>query len=109
MRTATAPLTVGFVGLGVMGVPMARHLGEAGHRVQGFDITPAALERLRAAHRAAVVCRTAADAARGADQIKSSSTPSITGRPWYSSASDSSSAGSVSSRARSSGRLQFAL
>jgi len=63
------PLTVGFVGLGVMGVPMARHLGAAGHRVQGFDVTPAALERLRAAHGAAIACGSAHDAARGADVV----------------------------------------
>jgi 3-hydroxyisobutyrate dehydrogenase len=62
-------LTIGFVGLGVMGVPMARHLGEAGHRVQGFDVAPAALERLRAAHAAAIACDSAHDAARGADVV----------------------------------------
>ncbi len=62
-------LTIGFVGLGVMGVPMARHLGEAGHRVQGFDVTPAALERLHAAHGAAIACRSARDAAHGADVV----------------------------------------
>ncbi len=62
-------LTIGFIGLGVMGVPMARHLGEAGHRVQGFDVSGAALERLRAAHGAAVRCRSARDAAHGADVV----------------------------------------
>lgn len=65
----SAPLTIGFIGLGVMGVPMARHLGEAGHRVQGFDASPTALERLRAAHAAAVPCASAHDAARGADVV----------------------------------------
>jgi 3-hydroxyisobutyrate dehydrogenase len=68
-RTNTPALTVGFVGLGVMGVPMARHLGEAGHRVQGFDIAASARERLRAAHAAARVCASAVDAARGADVV----------------------------------------
>jgi 3-hydroxyisobutyrate dehydrogenase len=63
------PLTVGFIGLGVMGVPMARHLGAAGHRVQGFDVVPAALERLRAAHGAAIVCSSARAAAHGADVV----------------------------------------
>ncbi|MCW5660695.1 MAG: NAD(P)-dependent oxidoreductase [Burkholderiaceae bacterium] len=65
----TAPLTVGFVGLGVMGVPMARHLGEAGHRVQGFDVAPQALQRLQAAHAAAVPCSSAGAAASGADVV----------------------------------------
>jgi 3-hydroxyisobutyrate dehydrogenase len=62
-------MTIGFIGLGVMGVPMARHLGEAGHRVQGFDIADAALERLCAAHGAAVRCSSARDAAQGADVV----------------------------------------
>jgi 3-hydroxyisobutyrate dehydrogenase len=63
------PLTIGFVGLGVMGVPMARHLGEAGHRVQGFDVTPQALERLRKVHPAARACNSAREAASGADVV----------------------------------------
>jgi 3-hydroxyisobutyrate dehydrogenase len=63
------PLNIGFVGLGVMGVPMARHLGAAGHRVQGFDVAPEALERLRAAHGAAVRCDSARAAALGADVV----------------------------------------
>ena len=65
----TAPLTIGFVGLGVMGVPMARHLGESGHRVQGFDVTPRALQRLRDAHAAARACGSAREAATGADVV----------------------------------------
>ncbi|HSW22969.1 MAG TPA: NAD(P)-dependent oxidoreductase [Burkholderiaceae bacterium] len=62
-------LTIGFVGLGVMGVPMARHLGEAGHRVQGFDVAPQALERLRSALGAARACGSAREAAAGADVV----------------------------------------
>jgi 3-hydroxyisobutyrate dehydrogenase len=65
----TPPLTIGFIGLGVMGVPMARHLGEAGHRVQGFDIAPEALERLREAHPAVLACSSARAAAQGADVV----------------------------------------
>jgi 3-hydroxyisobutyrate dehydrogenase len=60
------PLTIGFIGLGVMGVPMARHLGAAGHRVQGFDIAAAARERLQPA---ALACVSAQQAARGADVV----------------------------------------
>jgi 3-hydroxyisobutyrate dehydrogenase len=62
-------LTIGFIGLGVMGVPMARHLGSAGHRVRGFDIAPSALERLQDAHAAAIVCASAGAAAHGADIV----------------------------------------
>ncbi len=35
---------IGFIGLGNMGGPMAANLIEAGHRVVGFDVVPAALE-----------------------------------------------------------------
>ena len=65
----STPLTIGFVGLGVMGVPMARHLGQAGHRVQGFDVAPVALERLQAAHGSATLCSSARQAAHGADVV----------------------------------------
>ncbi len=41
--------TVGFVGLGNMGRPMAANLVRAGHRVAGFDLVPAAAEAARAA------------------------------------------------------------
>lgn len=39
---------VGFVGLGVMGLPFAAHLVEAGHRVVVFDRDPAAMARATA-------------------------------------------------------------
>ncbi|WP_305094581.1 3-hydroxyisobutyrate dehydrogenase [Prescottella sp. R16] len=38
-------ITVGFVGLGHMGGPMAANLAKAGYAVQGFDLAPAALEQ----------------------------------------------------------------
>ncbi len=37
---------IGIVGLGIMGGPMASNLLKAGHDVIGFDVVPAALERL---------------------------------------------------------------
>lgn len=40
---------IGFVGLGNMGGPMAANLVRAGHRVTGYDVSPVALEALRAA------------------------------------------------------------
>lgn len=43
------PETIGYIGLGVMGLPFARHLAGAGHRVVVYD-------------RDAAVCRKAADA-----------------------------------------------
>lgn len=38
--------TVAFVGLGIMGTHMARHLVAAGHAVRGYDRNPAALDTL---------------------------------------------------------------
>lgn len=38
--------TIGFIGLGIMGAPMAGHLLKAGHTVIGYDIFPAAVDRL---------------------------------------------------------------
>ena len=38
--------TIGFVGLGHMGLPMARNLIKAGHVVQGYDVSTAAVARL---------------------------------------------------------------
>lgn len=36
--------TIGFIGLGNMGGPMARNLLKAGHKLKGFDLAPAALD-----------------------------------------------------------------
>ncbi|MDX3924231.1 MAG: NAD(P)-dependent oxidoreductase [Shinella sp.] len=57
--------SVAVVGLGAMGLGMAHSLLRAGHRVSGFDIDPAALERLEAAGGKGF--RTAREAAAGAD------------------------------------------
>jgi 3-hydroxyisobutyrate dehydrogenase len=40
--------TIGFIGLGNMGGPMAANLVKAGHQVTGFDLVPRAVEGLRA-------------------------------------------------------------
>jgi 3-hydroxyisobutyrate dehydrogenase len=59
--------TVGFIGLGNMGGPMAANLAKAGHTVRGFDLNPAAVDALVAAggHRAG----SATEAAQGADVV----------------------------------------
>jgi 3-hydroxyisobutyrate dehydrogenase len=41
---------VGFIGLGIMGHPMAGHLAKAGYAMSAFDADPAAIERLRDVH-----------------------------------------------------------
>lgn len=42
-------LRIGFLGLGVMGMPMAQHLAEAGYSLTVYDIDSAPLHRLQAA------------------------------------------------------------
>jgi 3-hydroxyisobutyrate dehydrogenase len=56
--------TVGFVGLGNLGAPMAGRLIAAGHRVRGYDADPAAVERFAAAGGTAAA--NAAEVAEGA-------------------------------------------
>lgn len=40
-------MKIGFVGAGVMGIPMIGHLVQAGHEVTAFDAAPTSLQRLR--------------------------------------------------------------
>jgi len=40
---------IAFIGLGNMGLPMAVNLIKAGHQVEGVDVNPASLEKLKAA------------------------------------------------------------
>src|SRR5262245_4176414 len=58
---------IGFIGLGNMGLPMAQNLLKAGHQVEGVDINPAAIEKLKAAGGASVVA--AKGAAARADVV----------------------------------------
>ena len=59
--------TVGFVGLGSMGLPMATNLAARGFTVRGFDIRPAAMDTL--AEAGGTRASAAADAAHGADVL----------------------------------------
>jgi 3-hydroxyisobutyrate dehydrogenase len=54
--------TIGFIGLGNMGAPMAGNLLKAGHQVTGFDLVPGAMEALAAkgGHAAASAAEAAA-------------------------------------------------
>src|SRR5471032_128831 len=45
---------IGFIGLGNMGLPMAVNLIKAGHQVEGVDVNPASLDKLKAAGGASV-------------------------------------------------------
>ena len=55
MPSDAAPATVGFIGLGNMGVPMVTNLVAAGHPVVASDLSPDARERAAAAGATAVV------------------------------------------------------
>jgi len=67
----SVPLNVSFLGLGVMGGPIARHLAQAGHRLTIYNRSPARLEKWQAENPglAARVAHTPADAAEGADVV----------------------------------------
>ena len=67
VRGAVAMATIGFIGLGNMGAPMAANLVKAGHRVTGYDLNAAALPALATAGGEAAA--SAADAARGAEIV----------------------------------------
>ena len=59
--------TIGFIGLGNMGGPMARNLVKAGHKVTGFDLVQAARDALAGAGGMAVPV--AAEAIAGAEIV----------------------------------------
>jgi 3-hydroxyisobutyrate dehydrogenase len=58
---------IGFIGLGNMGLPMARNLLKADHRVTGFDVVPSAVEA--AAASGVRGARSAPEAADGAELV----------------------------------------
>ncbi len=59
--------TIGFIGLGNMGLPMASNLVKAGHEVLGFDTSPTILEA--ASDEKIITCLTASDAAAEAEVL----------------------------------------
>ncbi len=59
--------TIGFIGLGNMGAPMATNLLGAGHRVTGFDLAPRAIEALAA--KGGQAAASAAEAAAAGDIV----------------------------------------
>ena len=67
----TTARNVSFLGLGVMGGPIARHLGQAGHRLTVYNRTPQRIERWIEANPglAARVATSPAEAAEGADVV----------------------------------------
>lgn len=65
--------SIAFIGLGVMGAPMAGHLAAAGYRVTAYNRTPARAEAWLAQQQAkghtVSIAATPADAAKGADIV----------------------------------------
>ncbi|MCC7048972.1 MAG: 3-hydroxyisobutyrate dehydrogenase [Alphaproteobacteria bacterium] len=61
--------TIGFIGLGNMGGPMARNLLKGGHQLKAFDLSPAALDA--AAKAGASLARTLGEAAKGVEIVVS--------------------------------------
>jgi 2-hydroxy-3-oxopropionate reductase len=59
--------TIAFIGLGIMGLPMAGHLVDAGHKVVGYNRSPDRTRQL--VERGGVAAESAADAARDADIV----------------------------------------
>jgi 3-hydroxyisobutyrate dehydrogenase-like beta-hydroxyacid dehydrogenase len=62
-------MAVGFVGLGVMGGPMAGHLAAAGYPLTVLDLDPAAAERLRACFPEVRIARSPAELAAVSDMV----------------------------------------
>ena len=60
-------MKIGFIGLGIMGKPMAKNLLKAGYELKVHDLVTAAVEELVLA--GAVKAHSSADAARGSDLI----------------------------------------
>jgi 3-hydroxyisobutyrate dehydrogenase len=67
--TAAGELRVAFLGLGVMGFPMAGHVADSGHPLAVWNRTPARAQRWLDAHPGSRVATTPAEAAAGADVV----------------------------------------
>jgi 3-hydroxyisobutyrate dehydrogenase len=60
-------MTIGFIGLGHMGGPMAANLVKAGHAVRGFDLSQPLLDEAR--DKGVIACASLADAVASADTV----------------------------------------
>ncbi|MEO7336770.1 MAG: NAD(P)-dependent oxidoreductase [Caldimonas sp.] len=69
MTTTSRIPSVGFIGLGVMGEPMASHLSRAGHRMVLFDVREGVAARLAATLDGARAASTPAEVARLGDIV----------------------------------------
>ena len=69
MATTQTPHRTAFLGLGVMGFPMAGHLVTAGHQVQAWNRGAERARRWHDEHPGGQVCATPAEAAAGCDAV----------------------------------------
>ncbi|HKU98927.1 MAG TPA: NAD(P)-dependent oxidoreductase [Vineibacter sp.] len=65
----TPPATIAFIGLGMMGKPMAAHLVAAGYRLRVYDASQQAISDFVGAHPTASATASAKAAADGADAV----------------------------------------
>ena len=66
MTTLAPPATIAFIGLGMMGRPMATRLAEAGFKLRVFDVSQKAVSDFVGAHPSALSTASAKAAAQGA-------------------------------------------
>ena len=69
MTPLTPPATIAFIGLGMMGRPMAARLAEAGFKLRLFDISQKAVSDFVGAHPSALATASPKAAAQGADAL----------------------------------------
>ena len=69
MTPLAPPATIAFIGLGMMGRPMATRLAEAGFKLRVFDVSQKAVSDFVGAHPSALATASAKAAAQGADAL----------------------------------------
>ncbi len=69
MTPLVPPATIAFIGLGMMGRPMASRLAEAGFKLRVFDTSQKAVSDFVGAHPSALATASAKAAAQGADAL----------------------------------------
>jgi 3-hydroxyisobutyrate dehydrogenase len=69
MTPLKPPATIAFIGLGMMGRPMATRLVEAGFKLRVFDVSQKAVSDFVGAHPSALATASAKAAAQGADAL----------------------------------------
>ena len=69
MTPLTPPATIAFIGLGMMGRPMASRLAGAGFKLRVFDLSQKAVSDFVGAHPTALATASAKAAAQGADAL----------------------------------------